>query len=100
MRVWMTVGALLIVGGCAKEAATPGGGATPSGPAAAGSFQADVDFLKKHTPVVVLTSPDGRARAAVAPAYQGRVMTSTAAGPGGASFGWINRELIASGKTG
>jgi hypothetical protein len=30
---------------------------------------------------------------------QGRVMTSTAEGPGGYSFGWINRELVASGKT-
>ena len=32
------------------------------------------------------------------PAYQGRVMTSTAAGADGTSFGWINHELIASGK--
>jgi hypothetical protein len=29
---------------------------------------------------------------------QGRVMTSTAAGPDGYSFGWINRELVASGE--
>ena len=29
----------------------------------------------------------------------GRIMTSTAGGPGGKSFGWINRELIASGQT-
>jgi hypothetical protein len=31
-------------------------------------------------------------------AYQGRVMTSTAEGIGGLSFGWINRELIAEHK--
>lgn len=59
-------------------------------------FQDDVDFLKKHTDVIVLT--DGDAQVAVAPAYQGRIMTSTADGAGGLSFGWINRELVASGK--
>jgi hypothetical protein len=35
---------------------------------------------------------------AVVPAMQGRIMTSTASGPDGISFGWINRELIASRK--
>ena len=32
------------------------------------------------------------------PAWQARVMTSTAEGDSGFSFGWINRDLIASGK--
>ena len=32
------------------------------------------------------------------PAYQGRVMTSTAEGDGGMSFGWINNELIDSNR--
>jgi len=59
-------------------------------------FQDDVDFLKKHTDVIVLAKGD--AQVAVVPAYQGRIMTSTAAGANGLSFGWINRELIASGK--
>ena len=40
-----------------------------------------------------------QARVAVAPAWQGRVLTSTTAGERGASYGWINRPLIASGKT-
>jgi hypothetical protein len=66
---------------------------------AARSFASDVDFLKGHTEVILLRSVDGQSQVAVAPAYQGRVMTSTAAGPSGRSFGWINRELIASGKT-
>ncbi|MBV9848364.1 MAG: hypothetical protein JO250_01630 [Armatimonadetes bacterium] len=56
--------------------------------------------MQRHTPVIVLSDPAGRARVAVAPAYEGRVMTSTAGGPGGDSFGWINRALIASGRTG
>ena len=61
-------------------------------------FQDDVDFLKKHTDVIVLTDKAGQAQVAVAPAWQGRIMTSTAAGADGTSFGWINRELVASGK--
>ena len=32
------------------------------------------------------------------PAYQGRVMTSTAGGDDGMSFGWINHSFIESGK--
>jgi hypothetical protein len=61
-------------------------------------FGGDVAFLRKHTPVIVLG--EGDARVAVCPAYQGRVMTSTADGEKGYSYGWINDELIASGKTG
>ncbi|HOD94067.1 MAG TPA: hypothetical protein PLQ42_00180 [Candidatus Hydrogenedentes bacterium] len=64
----------------------------------AATFQEDVDFLKQYLDVIVLKSPDGQAQVAVVPAYQGRVMTSTASGANGPSFGWINRELIASKK--
>jgi hypothetical protein len=64
----------------------------------AATFDDDVAFLKQHTEVVVLSDKAGRAKVAVAPAWQGHVMTSTAAGDSGASFGWINREFIASGK--
>src|SRR6185503_15798866 len=63
------------------------------------TFIDDVAFLNRHTDVVILT-PDrtSSARIAVCPKLQGRVMTSTAASSGGLSFGWINRELIASGE--
>jgi hypothetical protein len=63
-----------------------------------GRFGDDVAFMKKHTEVIVLASADGQAQVAVAPALQGRVMTSTAAGPEGLSFGWINHDLFQSGK--
>jgi hypothetical protein len=63
---------------------------------AATPFGDDVEFLRKHADVVVLTDKSGQAQVAVVPAWQGRVMTSTACGPGGTSFGWVNRELIAS----
>ena len=57
------------------------------------TYEADLAFLAGHTAVVELTGPD-EARVAVAPAYQGRVMTSTLGGAGGLSFGWINRKFI------
>jgi hypothetical protein len=60
-------------------------------------FKDDLAFLQAKTKVVVLTGGDGQARVAVNPDLQGRVMTSTAAGPDGLSFGWIGREAIASG---
>src|SRR4030042_3545421 len=62
------------------------------------TFGDDLKFLKKHTNVVVLSDATGDGRVAVLPKRQGGVMTSTAGGTGGLSFGWINRELVASGK--
>ena len=56
------------------------------------SFGDDLEFLKKHCEdVVVLTDNEGTGQVAVIPQMQGRVMTSTAGGPKGRSFGWINR---------
>jgi hypothetical protein len=62
------------------------------------SFKHDVAFLGKHVETVVLTDKSGKAQVAVLPGLQGRVMTSTACGGPGDSYGWINRDLIASGQ--
>jgi hypothetical protein len=62
------------------------------------TFDDDLKFLEKYTGVVVLSDSTGRSQVAVIPDMQGRVMTSSADGKGGLSFGWINRELIASGE--
>ncbi len=59
------------------------------------NFGEDVAFLKKHTEVVALHQ--GNAAVAVAPAYQGRVMTSSVDGDSGASYGWLNYKLIQQG---
>jgi hypothetical protein len=67
-------------------------------PVLAADFGEDLAFLKSHTPVVLLSDPSGAAQVAVVPAWQGRVMTSTAGGLKGTSYGWVNRELIASGE--
>lgn len=63
------------------------------------TFQQDVDFLRQFTEVLVLEEPAGNGRIAVAPALQGRVMTSAAGGAQGRSYGWINRKLFESGDT-
>ena len=78
---------IALAASCAKPAKAPEGVL----------FKDDLAFLKAHTKPVVLSTADGQAQVAVNPDLQGRVMTSTAAGPGGLSFGWIGREAIASG---
>ena len=65
---------------------------------AASTFGDDVDFLRKHTDVIVLSDEKGAAQVALVPAWQGRVMTSSAENLSGRSLGWVNRALIASGK--
>ena len=83
LLAFATIAAIILITGFQAKAAT---------------FAQDVEFLRQHTDLVVLTDKSGAAQVAVAPAWQGRVMTTTAGGPKGASFGWVNRELIASGK--
>jgi len=73
-----------------------GGGSVPQ-PAGTTPFEDDVSFLKRHTEIVLLTDPSG-AQVAVAPGYQGRVMTSTTGGNMAPSFGWLGRAAIESGK--
>jgi hypothetical protein len=66
--------------------------------AGAPKFGDDVAFLKKYVDVIVLSDKSSSTQVAVIPAYQCRVMTSTAGGPNGLSYGWVNRDLISSGK--
>ena len=64
-----------------------------------GTFGHDRAFLKDHQEILVLQAPDNpQAQAIVIANYQGRVMTSTARGDSGTSYGWINYELIRSGQ--
>src|SRR5258706_11277157 len=62
------------------------------------TFAADLAFLREHVETIVLSDPSGAAKVALVPAWQGRVVTSSAEGDAGASFGWINHELVASGE--
>ncbi len=62
-------------------------------------FDDDISFLSQYGEVIVLTDSETRARVAVMPSLQGRVMTSTSGAPDHLSYGWINRSLFQSGDT-
>jgi hypothetical protein len=62
-----------------------------------GRFASDLAFLRAHTDIVLLSDSADGGIVAVAPAYQGRVITSTVGGSDAPSFGWIGRDAIASG---
>jgi hypothetical protein len=60
-------------------------------------FYRDLEFLRRHTEIVLLEGSGGE-RVAVAPQWQGKTMTSTVGGPGSLGFGWINEAFISSGR--
>ena len=62
------------------------------------NFGEDAKFLAAHQQTIVLGDAAGGPRVAIVPAYQGRVMTSSANGDAGTSYGWINYGLIESGE--
>ncbi len=61
------------------------------------TFGEDISFLKQHVHTIILENHEGAA-IAIVPAWQGRTMTSTAQGHGGISYGWVNYDLIESGR--
>lgn len=65
----------------------------------AGTFGYDLNFLKaQKVGYVELKDPASQASLIVIPGLQGRVMTSSAAGNEGKSFGWINYKFFEAGK--
>ncbi len=95
LKMMVLLGISLVVGGCAMIGVEK---TSKTSQTQDGGFSDDIAFLQAHTDVVILKDRSGKGQVAVLPKMQGRVMTSTATGPDGLSFGWINRELIASGK--
>ncbi len=71
--------------------------ANTTNPSNSGTYGYDRQFIEKYHNIVELKRGD--AAVVIVPDYQGRVMTSTCEGDAGAGFGWINHDLIASGKT-
>lgn len=64
-----------------------------------GIYGYDVEFFSKHNiETIELKDENSDARVLIAPGLQGRVMTSSATGNNGASFGWINYNFIESGE--
>jgi len=72
--------------------------AEPASKLSDGTFGYDLNFLRQYHKDIVVLGDSAGAQVVIAPAYQGRVMTSTTEGNKGISFGWINHTLIASGK--
>ncbi|MBU2950852.1 hypothetical protein KO493_09095 [Tamlana agarivorans] len=58
----------------------------------------DVNFMADYIDLIELTDASNQSKVALSAALQGRVMTSSAFGTKGRSYGWINRELFASRK--
>jgi len=58
----------------------------------------DLAFMKEYTSIIELSDESG-GNVAISPALQGRVMTSSATGINGRSYGWINRKLFESKDT-
>jgi hypothetical protein len=63
-----------------------------------GTFGHDLAFLNKYQKTVVLSDSFGKSQLIIIPGWQARVMTSTANGNEGFSYGWINYKLIESGR--
>lgn len=64
-----------------------------------GTYGYDKTFFEnQNIEYIELSDEKGFASVLVVPAYQGRVMTSTAGGDEGKSFGWINHSFIESGR--
>lgn len=60
------------------------------------SYGYDAGFLKQHSKKIIeLSGETGDAKVLLSADFQGRVMTSTATGDSGSSYGWINYDLIA-----
>ncbi len=62
--------------------------------AAKGSYAYDAAFLKTHTAKTIELSNGQGAKILLSADFQGRVMTSTATGDTGISFGWLKYDLI------
>jgi hypothetical protein len=64
-----------------------------------GTYAYDSAFLAKYDSTFIeLKDESGTARLLLSRVWQGRVMTSTSTGIDGNSYGWINYDLLASGK--
>jgi hypothetical protein len=93
---FLTLATLTILAAMPALAEPPAAPPTPA--SAEKTFAQDVAFLKAHKETIELVSADGQSRIAVVPAYQGRVLTSTARGPDGTSYGFIHYPYVEAGK--
>ena len=98
-RRWVPILAVLgLFIGCGGGKDTGTAGSAAAGDSGVVTFADDVKFLEEHmNDLIVLGGGNGPA-IAVAPAYQGRVMTSTSNARSGVGNGFINYDFIKSGE--
>lgn len=63
------------------------------------TFGYDLKFIRQRKTPVLLYDQKFKSMVLICPEYQGRVLTSSAEGLNGYSFGWINYDLIGSAVT-
>lgn len=93
MRIILSTLLALSVGACNTDKKTS---ETQTAMRSEETFGYDYDFLKKYKDVVLLEH--NSMKVAIVGDYQARVMTSSAKGMNGFSYGWINHDAIASGR--
>src|SRR6185436_18912702 len=97
MRTLLILLAMTILAACNDDRNKPEDAGNKASKFIKGTFGYDLDFLQQYHKDLIVLGEDN-SQVIIVPAYQGRVMTSTADGEKGASFGWINHDLIASKK--
>ncbi len=63
------------------------------------TYADDVAFMQDYIDLIQLSDASNKSKVAISAALQGRVMTSSAFGDNGRSYGWINRALFKSKDT-
>ena len=64
------------------------------------NFEQDLHFIRQYEKPIVLSSHDGLSQLVISTKHQGRVLTSTATGASGYSYGWLNYEALSNNKSG
>jgi hypothetical protein len=90
--IWLTTLAIVAIVG-----QTPVLAADKEADTVTKTYAQAIEFLSRHTKVIELKG-EGDTRVAICPEYQGRIMTSSCAGPAAPSLGWINYDFIQEGK--
>lgn len=94
IKKWALLGGIAVATAC-NNPQTAMEKDKPDTTAAVSNYGTDLAFLQKHAPgAIELKSEDGNAKLLLSASFQGRVMTSTATGDSGTSFGWLNYKLL------
>jgi len=99
MKKYLISISMAVLGACSPDDEKPESKADLPSKFSDGTFGYDLNFLRQYQKDIIVLGDSTGAQIIISPAYQGRVMTSTTEGNKGISFGWVNHDLIASGKT-